>query len=125
MARSKETVRLFAWEGDVATVVNAWAVERGFEPGPSDDGVLRFWGQVQGTRDIPLGGFCVTVAPMEGQAELRFWITSGSALRLAVLFSIPPSMGIESGGFIGFASRRRARVAANDLLGEFGQPPIT
>ena len=124
MARSRETVRVFTWEGDIAAVVDAWAVERGFEQGPSEDGVLRYWGQVQGTKEIQLGGFCVTIAPKEGQVELRFWIVTGP-MRVAVLFLIPSSMGIESGGFVGFANRRRARVAANDLLGRFGQPPIT
>lgn len=124
MARSRETVRVFTWEGDIAAVVNAWAVERGFEQGPSEDGVLRYWGQVQGTKEIQLGGFCVTIAPKEGQVELRFWIVSTIGLA-PMSTGRPSSVGIESGGFRGFAHRRRARVAANDLLTRFGQPPIT
>ncbi len=125
MARSKATVRTFAWDGDIAAVVSAWAAERGFEAGLSDDGVLRYWGMPQGTREVPMAVLCVTAAAREGQVELRFWIVSGSAVRLATLFAVPSSMGIESGGFVGFVYRRRTRVAANDLLGRFGQPPIS
>lgn len=67
----------------------------------------------------------VSAAAREGQVELRFWIVSDSVVRLATLFAVPSSMGIESGGFVGFVYRRRTRVAANDLLGRFGQPPIS
>lgn len=68
---------------------------------------------------------CISITQADGQVELRFWITSGLAVRIATLFAMPSSMAIESGGFRGFVYRRRVRVAANDLLARFGQPPIT
>jgi hypothetical protein len=123
VARSKTTVRVFAWQGDVAAVTDAWAVDLGFERGPSDDGVLEYWGQVQGTKETQVGGCYVTATQKEGQVELRFAIVT---IGLTSMFTRRPSwFGIESGGFLWFLHRRRARVAANDLLARFGQPPVT
>ncbi len=123
MARGTETVRRFSWAGDIASVALEWAHEHGFEVGPSDDGVLRYR-RVTGTSASPLGAYCVAVTASGQEVECRFWIVNGPAVRLAVLFLLPSSMGIESGGFRGFAARRQARAAANDLLARFGQPPI-
>jgi hypothetical protein len=117
---AKRAVREFPVTGDPWAVVDGWAQGHGYSMVEQADGrrvYKKGTGFLTGARRI---AFDAT----GGQLRLEAWVVGNLPVRIMSLFIIPKEITVESGGAKAMLPRKLGRGEVNDLLKEFGQPPI-
>ena len=114
------TIRDFTTDTNLWSIVDAWAQQSGYRLKESLP-TSRLYQRGHGFLTAPM---MLSISQTGNQVHLEAWIHANLLARLMALFLLPAEMGIESGGFRAVVPRNIARGAVNQLLAQWGQPPI-
>jgi hypothetical protein len=116
---ARTTLR-FNSTADVWAIVEQWAVENAYRR-MTPEGNVRSYEKGDGLLVAPM---MLKVWHENQDTYLEAWVSINSLIRFVSFGTMPPEIGIESGGIKAVLPRNIARAAVNQLLARLGQGQI-
>jgi hypothetical protein len=121
MSNGKATVIRFRYSGDLRKAVEEWCAAKGFSA-KNASGACREYQKGNGWTTPPI---LLRIRHTPQDTMLEACLLFGELARLCSFYTLPPEMGLESGGYSHWLNRSQARKTVNTLLAKLGQAGIS